>query len=350
MSPTARMLRPAQLSTLLAATIPAALPVLIVGGPGVGKSDLVSQAAAAAGADILISHPAVSDPTDYRGLPWPDREQGQATFLPFGDFARALNATRPLVWFLDDIGQAPASVQAATMQLLLARRVNGHALPPCVTFIAATNRRQDRAGVSGILTPVLSRFASVVELAPDLNDWTEWAFAQQVHDGLIAFLRFRPDLLSQFDPSRAADMQPFPCPRTWARAGQLLSIGLTGPVLLAALAGAVGDGPAGELVSFMRLRDRMPSLDGILIDPDGAEIPSEPGVLYAVAAGLAARATSRNIRRIGQYLQRMHEAGLSEFGALCLRDAFRRDPAILKGPEAHGLIASPLARLVLGRD
>ena len=93
---------PSQLITLLTAAIPARLPILITGAPGVGKSDIVAQAAALTGAEIILSHPAVADPTDAKGLPWPKADKDEATFLPFGELARALKATQPTVWFLDD--------------------------------------------------------------------------------------------------------------------------------------------------------------------------------------------------------------------------------------------------------
>ena len=93
---------PKQLQALLAAMIPARLPLLITGAPGVGKSDIIAQAAASAGADLLISHPAVADPTDAKGLPLPKADGNTATFLPFGELATAINATRPTVWRLDD--------------------------------------------------------------------------------------------------------------------------------------------------------------------------------------------------------------------------------------------------------
>src|SRR5712664_2410056 len=97
-------MRPTELLTLLAQTIAARIPVLITGAPGIGKSDLVAQAASDAGADLILSHPAVADPTDAKGLPWV--VDGAATFLPFGELQRALAADKPTVWFLDDLGQA----------------------------------------------------------------------------------------------------------------------------------------------------------------------------------------------------------------------------------------------------
>jgi len=87
------------------------------------------------------------------------------------------------------------------MQLILARRINGYKVSDQVTFLAATNRKQDKAGVSGILEPVKSRFVSIVELEPDLEDWAAWAASNSLPAELIAFVRFRPNLLNDFTPS-----------------------------------------------------------------------------------------------------------------------------------------------------
>ena len=164
-----------QLTELLTAYVPARLPVLITGRPGIGKSDIVEQVARATNHDLLISHPVVEDPTDSKGLPFPSPDGRTASHLPFGDLEWAVNSTSPLIWFLDDLGQASPAVQAAKMQLLLARRIGNHVLPDHVTFVAATNRRTDNAGVTGILDPVISRFATVVQLIPTIQDWSAWA-------------------------------------------------------------------------------------------------------------------------------------------------------------------------------
>ena len=339
-------MKPSQLSQFLSRAIEARLPILIVGAPGVGKSDLVGQAAEAAGADLIISHPAVSDPTDTKGLPWPDGSGG-ATFLPFGELARALRAERPTVWFLDDLGQAPPAVQAGFMQLLLARRVNGHVLPDVVTFIAATNRRTDRAGVSGILEPVKSRFAAIVELEPDLDDWCSWAFAHDIPDILVAFLRFRPELLCAFDPTM--DLRNSPVPRTWAHVAKILALGLPSDIERQAIAGAVGEGAAVEFAAFRTVVESLPSIDGILIDPDAGEIPSKPAALYAVATGLGARASVTAFGRIARYAARLEAAGLGEFATLLLRDCVRREPKLLNTGDFLRLAAGPLGQLINGK-
>jgi DNA replication protein DnaC len=83
---------------------------LFIGPTGVGKTDIVTQACQEANARLIISHPVVSDPTDYKGLPFADPDGKTARFLPFGDLAELSNAKEETVFFLDDLGQAPASV------------------------------------------------------------------------------------------------------------------------------------------------------------------------------------------------------------------------------------------------
>ena len=178
--------KPSQLRTLLSHAIPAKMPVLICSGPGIGKSSIVEQACAEAEADCIIMHPVVSDPTDFKGMPWVG--DGRATFLPFGDLEQLIHAAKLTACFIDDLGQATPAVQAAAMQLILARTINGHRVSDQVVFIAATNRRTDRAGVSGILEPVKSRFATLVELTADLNDWCVWAVSAGIAPGGHCFL------------------------------------------------------------------------------------------------------------------------------------------------------------------
>lgn len=342
---------PSQLAKFLAKAIAARLPILITGAPGVGKSDIVAQAAAAANANLLLSHPAVEDPTDPKGFPWPDAAKGTATFLPFGNFALAQKAKKLTVWCLEDLGQAQQAVQAGYMQLLLARQVNGRKLPDCVTFIACTNRRVDRAGVMGILEPVKSRFAAIVELTPSLDEWCTWLFDRsgldvEVSAPLAAFMRFRPELLCQFKPS--ADLTNSPVPRTWANAGKVLSLQLPKVLETEALAGAVGAPAAQELQAFLSMYRELPSVDAILLDPDAQDVPSSLNVLYAVVTALGTKANTNNFGRIARYIERLVESAHGEFAALLLRDSTRRVPELATTPEFVRLVSGELGELVTG--
>ncbi|MFL9989500.1 ATP-binding protein [Paraburkholderia sediminicola] len=315
------IVNPSQLIELLTAYVPARLPTLITGIPGIGKSDIVEQVANATGHDLLISHPVVEDPTDSKGLPFPSADGKSAAHLPFGDLELAMNSKAPLIWFLDDLGQASQAVQVAKMQLLLARRVGSHKLPPHVTFVAATNRRTDNAGVTGILDPVISRFATVVELQTSVNDWTVWAVRNDVPVELIAFLRFRPDLLVL--PKKSRDIESSPSPRSWGFWGKTMPVVPRGLELLS-YSGTVGSEAASEFMSFLGIYRQLPSPDSILLNPDTAPIPENTSALYAVTAALAAYSNEGNFDRVLTYTDRIISGGGREFGALLVRDALRR--------------------------
>jgi hypothetical protein len=337
---------PSQLFQLLSAYIQKGLPVLITGPAGVGKSDVVAQAAHDAGHDLLISHPVVEDPTDSKGLPFPVSDGSAAKFLPFGDLERAMNSTKPTVWFLDDLGQASPAVQAAKMQLLLARRIGEHDLPPHVTFVAATNRRNDNAGVTGILDPVISRFATVVELEPTIDDWTAWAVRNNVPAELIAFLRFRPDLL--YVQKKSRDIENAASPRTWGFVAKTMGV-VPKELELISYAGSVGEAAAGELMGFLAIYRELPSPDAIILSPDSAPIPETPAALYAISTALAAHSTEGNFDRVLTYNDRLIDAGRREFAALLARDAVRRKPGL---QNTHAFIRAqggPLGQIIRGQ-
>lgn len=340
-------MKPSQLLALLVAAIKHHLAVLIIGGPGIGKTSIVKQACVQASSDLVIDHPALSDPTDAKGFPWMEKGATHATFKPFGNTARVLAAKSLMTWFLDDLGQATGATQASYMPWMLERRVNGNQLPDCVTVLAATNRRTDRAGVTGILEPVKSRFATIVELVPDLDEWCQWALQQPfMPPWLVAFLRFKRELLNQFTPT--ADLTNSPLPRTWENAGRMFMLGLPADVEAAAVAGCVGEGAAVEALAFYRMYKELPNIDGILLDPDTAKIPEQMSALYAVATSLAAKATERNIARIARYGERLVAAGFGEHAALLIRDAARRKPEIQTTPAFNKLMSGELGQLIGG--
>ena len=316
-----------QLAKILAVAISASMPTLVVGAPGVGKTDAIEAAAHEAGCALIISHPVVSDPTDAKGFPCADGEGG-AKFLPYGDLRAALEAKQPTLWFLDDLGQASPAVQASFMQLLLARRIGGHVLPDCITFAAATNRRQDRAGVAGILEPVKSRF-TILNLEPSLPEWCAWALKNGVPPLLVAFLRARPDLLSDFKPT--ADVSNSPNPRNWARAGKWMGL-VSEDLRMATLEGCVGVGAAGEFLSFLGMAEAFIDPAKIIADPEHAPIPPNLSVRHAVCAALAHLATDSNFAAIVTYSRRMSDAGLGEFATLLISDAIKRHPTLAQHP------------------
>ena len=310
---------PKQLTIFLELAIRKKLPVLITGAPGVGKTAIGTLAARNAGADILFMHPVVSDPTDFKGLPAIVKDM--AEFLPFGDLRRMIEADRALVVFIDDLGQAPASVQAAAMQLLLSRCLNGQRISDHVTFIAATNRHTDRAGVTGVLEPVKSRFNTIVSLEPDLDDFLHWCNGQGFPELFGPFLRFRPELLHNFKPTH--ELTNSACPRTLDNFATWLKLGVRD---FEVLSGAAGEDVATQYLAFEEMAQTMPDPDAILADPAAHPAPPKDrlAVAYALCGALAARVTADTAENMFAYAAKLPQ----EFQALLVKDTLTKSPVI----------------------
>lgn len=342
----ALVLKPNQLSMLLSKSIAAKLPIMITGAPGIGKTDIVHAASNAANADCIVMHPVVSDPTDFKGMPWV--KDGVAEFLPFGDLNRLMHADKLTLCFMDDVGQASNAVQAALMQLVLARQINGQKISDQVVFVTATNRRTDRAGVSGILEPLKSRFVTIVELVPDLKDWITWALSPEANivPQIIAYLRLRPEHLSDFRPT--SDLVNSPSPRTWSHLSKLISLDLPQTMRLQAYAGAIGEPTAVEFASFERVWQSMVSPDVVLSNPKAAPIPSEPSALYALATALAMRVTKDSMQRYVTYIDRLIGDNKAEFAAVSMQTAITRDQNLANTGAYIQAMAGSLGKLMIG--
>lgn len=318
---------PSQLTQFLTKSISAKLPVLIKGAPGIGKTDIVGQATQIVNGHLITKHPVVDSPIDYKGLGFKLEGRDEAAFLPFGDLAALIKADRLTICFLDDLGQAPPAVQAAVMQLLLARRINGHKVSDHVCFVAATNRKMDMAGVTGLLEPVKSRFATILELVPDHASWIKWALANGMPPLLIAFMRYRPKYILEYKASK--DLTNSPSPRTIANAGKLINMGIPEGIEYPVIGGAVGQEMAADMVGFMRIFARLPNPMMVLNSPDSAPIPADAGELYALVSALAHHGSKQTVSNLFRYAQRLPE----EFTMLLITDVVRMHPELAQTNE-----------------
>ena len=184
-------------------------------------------------------------------------------------------------------------------------------------IVASGNRQQDRAGANRLLTHLGNRI-TLVEFESHLDDWTGWAVEHDVRPEVISFLRFRPNLLNDFDPNRVTN----PTQRAWVEGVSAVLGVVPADAEYECFSGAVGEGAAAEFVGFLRIFRRLPNPDAVLLNPDKAEVPTDPATCYALVGALAARATEANLDRFVTYLTRMS----GDFSALGMSIACRRDP------------------------
>jgi DNA polymerase III delta prime subunit len=283
-------MRPAHLLTVIEKEYSSAssghhTPVMLWGPPGVGKSQMVAQVAERHGVPLIDIRLSQMEPSDLRGIPF-----RAAELVEWAVPAMLPNAKRhgtEGILFLDEITSAPPSVSAAAYQLILDRRLGEYEVPAGWAIMAAGNRQGDRGVTYSMPAPLANRF-SHYEVEINLDDWVAWAYAHQIDERIIAFLRFRQDLLFDFDP--AHNPVAFASPRSWEFAHRALQkFDEANELLLGALQACVGKAAGIELKAFIDSLDQMPDLDAIIRGEDVAT-PKEIDLQYAVATALVGRA------------------------------------------------------------
>ena len=260
-------------------------PVMLWGPPGVGKSQMVAQVAEKNNVPVIDIRLSQMEPSDLRGIPFRIDESVEWAVPSMLPDAKRHGSSGIL--FLDEITSAPPSVSAAAYQLILDRRLGNYQVPEGWAIFAAGNRQGDRGVTYTMPAPLANRF-SHYEVDVNLDDWVAWAWERGINERVIAFLRFRPDLLFDFDPSH--NPVAFPSPRSWEFTHNALHKFEDHPELfLGALQACVGPAAGIELNAFIDSLDQMPDLDAIIAG-ENVPAPKEIDLQYAVASALVGRA------------------------------------------------------------
>ena len=258
-------------------------PIMIHGGPGLGKSDIVRAAALQLSEitgdedfDVVDIRLLLLEPSDLRGLPFVTSENecewAIAPFLPKDPDSKG-------ILFLDELSAASQQLMKAAYQLVLDREIGEYRLPDGWLVVAAGNRLSDRGGVNVMPTPLKNRFLHCeLDETAILGSWKDYAFNAGVHDAVIAYISFRPDALYQFNTITNA----FPTPRSWSFVSDTLRDlenfkpitstsnqntdldVLREKIIASRIEGFVGAGVSSEFAAFLRVRDRLPSKAAIL--------------------------------------------------------------------------------------
>lgn len=253
------------------------ISTMIWGPPGIGKSSIVAQIAQQQKMDFIDVRLSQLAPTDLRGLPV--AENGISKWYP----PEFLPTEGKGILFLDELNMAPPAMQGMAQQLILDRKVGNYTVPPHWFVWAAGNRKEDRAAVFDMPTPLANRFLHL-KVEAEFDSFKEYAIASKIHEQVIAFLSYRPTLLHKLDPQQPA----WPSPRSWEMASKLHYVGLdTTP--------AIGEETTAEFQAYLAVYKSLPQLEVILAGKgEKIPFPSEPSVRYATTIGLAVRAQDAN--------------------------------------------------------
>jgi len=240
---------------------------MIWGAPGIGKSELIQGIAdggALGNCAVIDIRLPLMEPTDIRGIPYFNPTEQTMKWAPSEEFPSAEFAKQydHVIVFLDELSAAPQSVQAASYQLMLNRRVGTYVLPDNVFIVAAGNREGD-GSVSYKMPQALRNRLIHFEVRVDFPSWFEWATANGINPDVLAFLSNSKGHLFKFDP-RSAD-RAYPTPRSWTFVSDILEDKDNSEAdIMELVAGTVGEGTANDFVAYRSIGKDLPSPTDIL--------------------------------------------------------------------------------------
>ena len=307
-------------ATTLKSTIKSLFPiqrtVCIEGSPGGGKTTIVQEVAKELDIPYIERHMPTMLVEDF-GIPMVMGDNETLSYkLPDWFPVKGKSPDKGILCF-DDRNQANADLQKVLANICQARNLHGVPLPDGWMVISTGNKQSDRAGANRVLSHLRNR-ETVVELETHLDDWSSWAIDNNVKPEVISFIRFRPNLLHDFDPQRDQNATP----RSWVEGvSDVLGV-VSSDAEYECFKGAVGEGPAAEFVGYLRIFRKLPNPDNILLNPTTADVPSDPATLYALSGAIAQRSTVANFERVCTYAERMPP----EFSVLTVSYAARKNP------------------------
>ena len=276
----------------LLSLIPPTQAVLILGPPGVGKSETIRKFAEDEAKRLdkefveydeddelfskILKDPeryyvfvdfrlSELEPTDLLGIP--RDENGTITYKPLR-WIKAVRETAGLI-FLDELTNVRREdILAASYKLVLDRRAGFTKISDQVRIIAAGNSPEHSTIANLLPSPLANRFAIIDVEAPDIYEWMEYESAKGGIDPRIAgyLSRFPSDLIKKSD---AETLENFPTPRSWSRLNQVLRGKITNIKIIRELAQSLlGKEVAHKFATFCRLAKYLPSPEEILKNPE----------------------------------------------------------------------------------
>ena len=357
-----------QLSPIVTALYLAKRTGMVWGAPGIGKSDSFRAAAAVLRDMLGLTGPVLerhqirqyreqggdmsqafglfdlrlsqTDPVEVGGLPREDKTNGTMSKLPPSWFPHTGRHDLPNhgILLLEELPSAPLSVQTAAYQITLDGVIDDFKMKSGWACFAAGNRLTDGGQYFKMPNALANRLCHI-DVESDVDSWTDWAIDHGVDNSLIAFIRFRPDLLNTYEEHVKNKNKgfAFATERSWHAFNDFLQ---KNPQADDATVYAVGLGMVGpsatEYVAFRKVWFKMPSIDSILIDPSTAVVPEDAATQYAVMTALAARTSYDNAPNCFAYVDRFVQMGRAEMGMLFVKDMQRRQGLAMQEAVKNG--------------
>ena len=306
-------MNPLQLIQHLNRIYKSGIPTYISGSPGIGKSEVVAQFAASIKYKLYDVRTTLIDAVDLRGIP--TIHNGITKWCP----PIFLPTEENSILFLDELGAAIPSIQAALYQLMIERKLGEYELPKNCYIIAAGNTTADKA-VAYKLSSALRNRMSMVTLESNAKEWCVYGLMNEVDSRVIGYISARPESLC----GEITATDAFATPRSWFNLSKVIKEETDMDVILSLASSLIGTPTAIDFVAHLKYANTLPTVSEVINDPLGCKIPDEITGKHAIMTNLLYKTKGVNLNLVLKYLSRLG----TEFETLFMTLVTKANPKV----------------------
>lgn len=222
-------------------------PICLCSSPGIGKSQMVQQAAASIGATwenkryFEVRASQLVDSSDLTGLPMIAKKTRTTADGGIEEYDHTTRYTIPellpiqredstqeeldatYVLFFDEINRSSdPSIMNAIFQMSTEFRINQHKLMPNTIMILAINPENTGYAVNEMCPALVNRI-NFLFMRCDTEPWLAWAQENNINKAIIDYIAAHPKQLSSDGIiTKEGDDKRFPTPRAWVNVDRAL--------------------------------------------------------------------------------------------------------------------------------
>ena len=207
-------------------------PVLLLGAPGIGKTQIMEQAARECGVALVaytITHhtrqsaiglPFISK-KEYGGREYSTTEYTMSEIVASIYNRMTETGLDEGILFIDEINCVSETLAPAMLQFLQCKSFGNHEIPKGWVIVAAGNPPEYNKSVREFDVVTLDRVKKIM-VEPDYQAWREYAYKENMHPAILSYLELRNNCFYRMETT--IDGKQFATPRGWEDLSRMMEV------------------------------------------------------------------------------------------------------------------------------